>query len=201
MKHTRLLFATLILSLSTAVSLFADAAAPVEETMRKNSIKIRGAAFYPQGSLTRKIYGNFWPEGSIEYDYQFFRHWAVFANGAVTHKSGHSVGVGHKTRITLVPTTVGINAKIGGSSWFHPYLGIGVGAAYVHFFNDSDFIPKHTHKWGFASFYQAGMEFDVNKWFFVDVLAAYRFNWFGFNNMSHRQTGGLDLGAGLGFRF
>jgi outer membrane protein W len=205
MKITSAILVALPLACSTLIaSLHADAAAkPTEEvSTSKNSLKVRGAAFFPQGSVIRDIYGTVWPEGSIEYSYLFCKHWAAFVNGAVTHESGHSIGQHQKTRMTLVPATIGVNAKFGCSSWFHPYLGVGVGAAYANFYNDSDFLTKHVHKWGFASFYQGGLEFDIKKWFFIDLFAAYRFNWFGFNSdQSNRQTGGADLGAGLGFRF
>lgn len=202
MKKHQIALSGLLLCVTAFSSLQADAAAAPEEPMaRKNSFKIRGAAFYPQGSLTRQIYGNFWPEGSIEYDYQFKKHWAAFANVAYTRKGGHSVGEGDKTTATLVPLTVGVNAKFGGSSWVHPYLGIGIGGAYAHFFNDSNFVKKHVNRGGFASIAQGGVELDFKKYFFVDLFAAYRFNWFAFNKHPHRLTGGADIGGGLGFRF
>ncbi|MBI2743036.1 MAG: hypothetical protein HYX48_03885 [Chlamydiales bacterium] len=168
---------------------------------RKNSLKFRAAAFYPQGSLTRQIYGRYWPEGSIEFDHLFSKHWAFFLNGAYTRRNGHSIGEREKTTITLVPVTLGINAKFGGRC-VHPYLGLGVGGAYAHFFNDSSFVKRYENKWGVASIAQAGIEFDLRECLFFDLFAAYRFNWFAFNHHHpHRLTGGGDVGASIGFRF
>lgn len=167
---------------------------------KHNSIKIRGSAFYPQGSLVRRVYDNWWPEGSLEYNY-IWKHWSIFVNAAVSHKSGHAPG-GAKTSITLVPVTVGCNAQIGGSSWFHPYIGIGIGGVYANI--DVPHFVKRSEEsqFGAASIVQAGMEFDVTKWMFFDIFGDYRFNWFSFNSdVSHTQTGGFNVGAGIGFRF
>lgn len=165
----------------------------------RNSFKIRGAAFFPQGSLTKRIYGKVWPEGSLEYNYKWGCCFSLFVNGAVTGKKGHSIGLGNSTRIVLVPLTIGINARFG-SSWVHPYLGIGVGGAYAHIHNHSSFVKRNTNHWGFASLFQVGVELDCNSWFFIDLFGDYRWNRFHFNKQSSRQTGGFDVGAGLGFR-
>lgn len=193
---------------STSVLVKAEAATenkpkPISVTERKkNDLKIRAAAFYPQGSLTRNIYGRFWPEGSLEYDYLCSRHFSLFLNGAYARKDGHSLGERHKTTITLLPMTIGANAWLGSSSWWHPYLGIGIGTVYAHIHNFSPYVKQSQSYWGFASLFQAGMEFDVTKCLFFDLFADYRFNWFEFNkDRSRAQTSGVDLGAGLGFRF
>jgi hypothetical protein len=169
--------------------------------MQKNNLKIRAAAFFPQGVLTRQIYHKFWPEGSIEYNYSFFRHISCFANGAVTGMNGHSRGVRHNTTIIVVPVTFGIN-KLWGSSWWHPYVGFGVGFAYAHIHNVHSCVRKYENHWGFASLFQTGVELDVSRSFYMDLFAAYRFNWFHFNvHHNIRATGGLDLGFGGGYRF
>lgn len=171
------------------------------ETVRKNSFKFRAAAFYPQGEIVREIYGNFWPEGSIEYAHLISKHWAFFINGAYTRKNGHSIGERQKTTATLIPLTAGFNVKFGGAS-VHPYLGLGVGGAYANFSNHSNFVKKHPHYWGVASIGQIGIEFDLKERLILDIFAAYRFNWFTFNREHpHRLTGGADVGASLGFRF
>jgi hypothetical protein len=110
-----------------------------------NSLKIRGAAFFPQGHLTKKIYGNTWAEGSLEYNYFWRRAFSLFVNGAATWKSGHSIGLKHSTSIVVVPVTIGVNGHFGSSSWVHPYLGVGVGGAYAHITNHSSFVKKHAN--------------------------------------------------------
>jgi hypothetical protein len=164
-----------------------------------HSFKIRASALFPQGGIVRKIYGHAFPEGSVEYDYNW-RHFSVFVNAAATGKSGHSIGLRDSTTLVVVPVTIGMNARFG-SSWVHPYLGIGIGAAYAHIRNHNSFVPKNSNKGGFASLYQAGIEFDCNSWFFIDLFFDYRWNWFDFNKKASRQTGGIDTGLGFGFRF
>jgi hypothetical protein len=173
---------------------------PPLKPCRPNSFKIRGAAFFPQGQLTKKIYGNTWAEGSLEYNYYWRRAFSVFVNGAATGKSGHGIGIKHSTSIVVVPVTIGVNGHFG-SSWVHPYLGVGVGAAYAHITNHYRFVKERANKGGFASLYQAGIEFDCNSRVFIDLFADYRWNWFDFNKQSSRQTGGFDVGLGLGFQF
>ncbi len=167
----------------------------------KNSLKIRGAAFYPQGSLTRKIYDRFWPEGSLEYDYLWHRHYSTFVNGGFTRKTGHSIGRHHKTIIDLAPATLGLNVWLDNLCSWRPYIGVGVGAAYAHFHDFSPYVKQVQNKWGFASIVQIGMEVDFCESFFFDAFADYRFNWFDFNRRGKNLTGGADLGAGLGFHF
>jgi hypothetical protein len=170
--------------------------------IKNNKIKIRAAGLYPQGSLTRDIYGNFLPEGSLEYDYSRCHNYAFFINGAYARKGGHSIGKSHHTTMTLVPVTVGINALPGNFSWWHPYLGIGLGAAYAHFHNSDVYVREKRSYVGFASLFQVGMEFDVTQCFFFDLFLDYRFNWFGFNqNQWNTLIGGVDFGGGIGFSF
>ncbi len=205
--------AAALLSVSSAMVLTkAEAAAGEKATsvedvndakeIRKNRIKMRASAFYPQGSLTREIYGNWFPVGSLEYDYLYGRHLSFFVNGAYTRKNGHSTAEAYKTTITLVPVTVGVNAQLGNSSWWRPYLGAGIGAAYSHFHNYSPYVKQHRSYFGFASIIQTGMEFNITKWFFLDLFTSYRFNWFDFNKDNSKSlTGGVDLGIGLGVKF
>lgn len=169
-----------------------------------NSFKIRGAAFYPQGSLTRRIYDNWWPEGSLEYNNIGDRCWSPFLNVAYTYKNGRSVGSagGDKTSINLIPMTVGINFWLRNFSCWRPYIGAGIGAAYVHMHDESPYVKRNINQWGFASLVQVGTEFDIVEWMFFDVFVGYRWNWFDFNrHRSNAETGGLNIGGGIGLRF
>lgn len=190
----------------------AEAAIAKEETFienvddaikfQKNKIKARIGGLWPQGSLTREIYGNVWPEVSLEYNYQYRQHLSFFINGAYFRKSGHSTRGAYKTTMTLFPITMGVNVRFGNSSCWHPYLGFGVGSAYFHFHNFSPYVKKHGSYFGFASIIQTGVEFNITKYFFLDLFASYRYNWFNFNkNISKSLTGGVDLGVGLGVVF
>lgn len=181
----------------------------VEPEKKKPAFALKGrvAAFRPQSDSFRQIYGNFWPEYSGEFDWYFHPRFSLFTNAAFAAKSGKSLGLRDLTRAYFVPVTVGINWQYGDpKNFFHPYLGAGVGAIYTHFKNDSPYVQGVIVRWGLASLFQAGIELDLTRLFFLDLFASYRLNWVHFTKhpgvTTHQdQTGGLQLGAGLGVRF
>jgi hypothetical protein len=161
---------------------------------KKNSLKARAAFFQPTGEHIRHTYGNWWGEYSGEYNRYFHRQWSFFINGAYTKKHGR-----HHNSLYLVPVTLGVNARLGRFSFWHPYIGLGVGAVYGHW---EDHHKGAKSRGGLATLAQAGMEFDLCRWLFLDLFGAYRWNWFHLNSTrKHNLAGGWTAGAGLGVRF
>ncbi len=171
------------------------------------SLKGRVAAFRPQERVLRKIYKDFWPEYSIEFDCRFHPHFSTFANVAYTSKSGHSTGLHNRTSAYFIPITAGakgyfLNPKL----FYQPYVGVAVGAVYTHFRDHSSFVKPTTIRWGFSSLFQAGITLDIKDGFFFDAFTSYRLNWIHFEKhngvTTHQvQTGGLQFGGGFGYHF
>ena len=183
-----------------------SAPAPLPTPRKKWSIKGRGAFFFPQSDRMRAIYGNHYGEYSTEADYAFLDRYAAFLNVGFSHARGHSLGFRDSTTMMLIPMVAGMNFRFGHSNRWHPYLGAGVGTAYIYFKDSSPFVAKHTHAWGFASLAQGGIEWDLLSWMFLDLFGGYRWNWFHFHHVGgvqrqHTQTGGWQVGGGIGFRF
>jgi hypothetical protein len=155
----------------------------------KNSVKARAAVFEPTDSKIRRNCGEWWAEYSGEYNRYFHPQWSFFINGAFATK--HSS--------YLIPVTLGVNARLGQVSFWHPYIGLGIGGVYGHLQHHG---KGHQSSGGLAALAQAGMEFDLGRWFFLDLFGTYRWNWFHLNSTrKHTLAGGWVAGGGLGVRF
>ncbi|MFZ4772875.1 MAG: hypothetical protein ACOYK9_02660 [Chlamydiia bacterium] len=162
------------------------------------TVKGRIAAFVPQGGITREIYGSVFPEYSLEVDYFLKQNWSLFFNGSFYHQSGYPVGSSNKSKVTLVPLIIGglLDKQY---PWGKPYFGFGMGTAYINVNNNSPIVANAV-EWGFASLLEAGVEAHFACHWLVDGFMAYRFNAFTFNN-TDAQTGGFQIGGGVGYEF
>ncbi len=170
------------------------------------SIKARGAYFWPQAHALRSRYGKHFADYSLELAYLLSRRWSVFLNGSIYHKHGHTKISRKKTNLTAIPLTLGINFYLHRSLVWRPYVGVGGGAAYVRFRDRSLFHKEVVSRWGEASFAQLGLEMNLTQRCIIDLFGGYRKNWVSFpksqsHHHHHIQTGGWELGAGIGSRF
>lgn len=177
-------------------------------------VEVRAAYFSPQDSRMRKIYGSGFAEWELEAALPLGCYWDCacgfdgFVNVAYYQKSGTST-----CRLVKDSTTVknwafnfGVLREFDTCTCFRPYLGLGFGGVHVDFHDRSDYVKKHNDQWGVATLVKTGVKVDVMCNVFVDVFVDYTYHWFKFDKKHCREnrnvnTGGVLVGAGIGYRF
>jgi opacity protein-like surface antigen len=133
--------------------------------------------------------------------------WVGWANLSFYEKTGKSTCLHDGTHIKNGAFNMGAKYYFCHTDGYRPYLGLGIGFAYVNFRDHSSGVRTHIHKWGPALLVKAGLEIDLAHNFFADLFADYSSNWFGNTHSRHCvkthhvNTGGGNFGLGLGYRF
>lgn len=178
-------------------------------------IEARAAYFYPQEKRIRDLYGkngfaNYQIEAAMPFDYLNDCYcscdWDLFTNVGYYEKSGHTSCLNSRTTVNNWTINFGVKRYFDMCECFRPYLGLGIGAAYVKFHDRSDFVRQHTNEWGFALLAKSGIIYDITCNFFLDAFIDYSYEWYDFKKKScvstkNVNTGGLKTGLGLGYRF
>jgi len=184
-------------------------------------LEARVAYLYFQDSRNiRDIYGHGTVEYELEADLPFdsilgcgcgFEGWDGFLNLAYYQKTGRSTCEfeHNHTRVRNFAFNFGLLHEF--ETCFscyslRPYLGFGVGAVNVEFHDHSEFVKKHTNKWGVAILAKSGVKYDITCSFFVDLFLDYTYHWYHFHkrhcaSVHNVNTGGLLIGGGIGYKF
>lgn len=190
-------------------------------TAQAIDVQGRVAYFIPQNHHIRSIYADGLPEYEVEIAAplnsfnclcQCDDNLTGWTNFSIYEKKGSSCQT-CKTKITNWALNFGVKRYFADClpcffDDFRPYLGFGIGFAHVKFRDHSPYVRNnHNGKYGFALLAKFGLEYQITCNLFLDLFADYSGNWFNANrsneNGSNRNinTGGLKLGAGLGYRF
>ena len=157
---------------------------------------VRMAAFYPQGSLFRSIYGNWQVDYELEIGKIFLKNYEAWANINFLTTSGQTI-LGNST------TFKNCNISVGGKYIFRfkeiwkLYLGLGINDALVYAHNYSSYVKKHVHKNGVGGVFKLGVYVEPMDHLFIDVFADYLYQPIHFDHW--QQIGGLKIGSGVGF--
>lgn len=166
-------------------------------------LKFRAAYFYPIEGLFREIYTRNLCEYQLELSKDIVGPTTAWVNVGWFTKSGRSIGLNDKTRISLVPVSFGFNYKFCLTDCMNVYLGAGVSYVNVRIHDDSDFVHRHTNKGSWGGVIKTGIQYFFTQSLFGDVFADYQYNKLnvsGFNRHD-AQVGGYKIGAGIGVRF
>lgn len=170
------------------------------------SAEIKVGYFIPTNELFRKIYGG----GGIynlELSTPVWDCVEAWAGVGYFTQTGHSIGLGDPTHITIVPITLGLKYYFPLTNFFDGYVGIGAQANYLHMHDQSPFVIEHISKWGIGGIAKAGVICYLENCFFLDFFVDYSFCRIPFHrtdNIVIRNTGdisGFSVGTGLGYDF
>lgn len=176
-------------------------------------VEARVAYFLPQDSTMRDLYGkNGLPEYEIEVSTpltvccETLCNWDAFANVSYFYGKGHTSCLRYHTDVNNWAFNVGLKRFFDTCTCFKPYLGLGIGFAYVDFNDRSEFVKQHRDQWGFALLAKSGIRYDLTCNLYADLFVDYAFNWFRFHNSGcsssrNLDTGGVKVGLGLGYGF
>lgn len=193
-------------------------------TVEGLDVQGRVAYFIPQDHHIRSIYSDGLPEYEVEIAAPLNSCSCLcecnddltgWANFSIYQKKGHSIGCSdfrYATKVTNWALNFGLKRYFSGClpcffDNLRPYLGLGIGVARVKFHDHSPYVRNHVEKYGFALLAKLGFEYQITCNLFLDLFADYSGNWFdspssnSCNSTRCINTGGLKLGAGLGYRF
>lgn len=166
------------------------------------SAQARVSYLYPSDSLMRDIYGCGWVDYQVEGEYYCNCRYSVFANISFYNENGNSTCLKYRTKVDLFTYTVGLKKYFLSCSCFKPYLGLGIGGAFVEFKDESTFVNENTSRSGFSLLAKSGIEYSLSRCISIDCFVDYNVNRFSFDHYkgvtsNEVQTGGLKLGVGL----
>ena len=165
----------------------------------------KAAYFYPTHHRFRDIHsgGGLY---SIEASMQTWDQLYSWASVGYFQESGSSIGEKRKTKIQMVPLTLGLKYILP-TKCLSPYLGAGLLVSYVDIRNHSPYVRKKDSKWGVGGICKLGCLADISQSFFIDVFCDYSYLKVTFGDhhqkvLRHKtDLSGLSFGGGLGYRF
>ena len=170
--------------------------------------EVRAAYYHPTSKKFRDIYGG---SGiyNVELSLETWCNFYPFISAGYYRESGRSIGERNKTTLTMVPLGIGLKYLFCPCSCYHPYLGAGFAASWMHTRDSSPFIHKTTKKWGFGGVFKVGVLAFFTDCFFVDGFIDYTYMKVHFSGsrssplvfLSDADLSGFAFGLGIGFAF
>jgi hypothetical protein len=161
-------------------------------------VDMRIAAFYPQSSLFREIYGNWQVDYELEVGTVFFRSYELWAHADWMSTNGNS-SLGSSTSFSDFNVSLGGKYLFRFGPMYTLYLGLGVNGAFVSVNNSSEFVKGTVNKEGIGGVGKLGFYFEPVPYFYVDLFADYLYQQIHFHKWE--QVGGIKIGGGFGFCF
>lgn len=170
--------------------------------------ELRAGYFYPTSNLLRKIYHYGGVEGEIESTGAIDEDWQGWGNVGYFARKGRSLGLGDKTRVSIVPISAGVKYLLWPCECIRPYVGAGIAYTYLNTWDDSDFVRRHVKKGTIGFVIKSGAYVDLSCNFFLDCFLDYYYQRMNFHSdpdagvQRHSvDVGGFKAGVGLGYAF
>lgn len=170
-------------------------------------LQLRGAGFYPEDHLMRRVYEDVSDEYELEIG--FFRNpcFSPWFNISYFEEKGHSTCRKKHTEIISHSLSIGIKRYYSFRECCKPYFGVGIGAGYVKFYDRAFYVDKNISKWGPLIIAKSGVQCDLGCRFFIDLFADYSYNPINGGKCKKGiktrdvNIGGLKFGLGIGYHF
>lgn len=175
------------------------------------SIETSISGFFPTNRTLQKIYGHAWPDVALRADYiQPFcvvPQLSFFGQVDYLFQKGHALVTREDTRIQLIPLTVGIKWIQRVNNYVEVYAGAAPKYYFMRIGNDSDFVPRKSHKNGCGGYATIGIFLFPEEQFIVDLFCSYSYMNFKAPASTLAYTGfrtdvsGFNVGVALGWDF
>jgi len=170
-------------------------------------VEAKAAYFYPFNDTFRDIYGNGGGMYGGEATFKVCNNFYGWVSGDYFRKDGSSIGENDPTTIEIVPIGLGVKQFFPcGCTDF--YLGAGILTTYLHMRDDSPFVIPSTTKWGVGAIGKAGLIYNINKSFFLDLFLNVSYTRIDFHDTNDdtvirhdADLSGCFIGGGIGYRF
>lgn len=171
-------------------------------------VEVRGAGVYNASERFRRIYSQWVPEVQVEVAKNVCDNLFAWVNVGYLWKTGHSSLFHHKTNLTLVPITFGLNYVQPITCLISMYFGGGAAYSFLHIHDHSDYVKQHISRQGWGGVLKSGFQINPREGFFIDIFADYLFQHFRRPHEDRRgvktqgaNLDGIRVGAGIGTRF
>jgi len=171
------------------------------------TLAFKPSYFWPQDHVFRDIHDGGYLS-LLEFTYTFYKGLGIFAESGYFYSHSHvtSVDIRASTSVTQVPSTIGLIYAYSIYSFWDIYAKIGPNLLYT---KTEINIPglKHTiHKNTFGGTFGLGTRFKLYESWFIDIFATYLYDHKEVHDYDagvtfRRYLGGIQTGAGLGYRF
>lgn len=168
-------------------------------------VEMRAAWLVPKSHTMRNTYGKGFPEYGIELGIPLNRCFTVFSNLTYYEATGHST-FNYKSTVENWSLTFG--GKYYFQPWWlcRPYFGLGAGAGYIRFSDESPYVKSQVDRIGWAFLAKIGTEICFSRYFYIDLFADYSPYYYSFKNKKgisgHKiNAGGAKAGAAFCIRF
>ncbi len=137
-----------------------------------------------------------------------FRVWKplyLYAAAEYIGANGRTLGGHERTKIRLVPLSLGLQYILLITYDLKYYLTAGPRAFHFHQKNHSRGLPSTVNKWGCGGFFNTGFMYHLSEHIIIDFFGEYSYGRMHFKTDrgnvkgNSLQVGGLTLGAGIGY--
>jgi len=172
-------------------------------------IEARDSAFFPLSSKIRKIYAKVLNDVELELGAALRNNWRLWFDAGYVFKSGHSLGLHHRTKMQMVPFALGasyIFCNVLPS--FDVFLGLGATYSFIKFHDHSEITHPIIIKKDFGAIAKSGFYYHFTNHAYGTMFVEYLFQRFHFNQHNTNAVkwhdvhmDGLKLGLGIGWLF
>lgn len=216
MKHSRKSLIFCFFIFVTSHYLHADL--PIFFCAEGSRIEFRTSFFYPTSSNFRKIFSDGGTDYQLTGSLPIFRQESAYAKGInlwggvdYFSKTGRSAGLENKTRIQMMPVTLGLkyfSPAIGETLPFSFYAAAGMKYYFIHTHNSGIGIKKAISRNGMGGVVEAGCLTFFDDHLFLDLFVSYSFKSFYPPSLSNpavqgikMDVSGINVGTGIGYHF
>lgn len=170
-------------------------------------VELKTGYFFFSDSKMRKIFDRGGEDIQLAGSFCIYRNFQLYTSAGYISRHGRSLHGYQKTRLNMIPVSVGIKPVFCLNNQVDLYATIGPRYLYVHQHNDSSYVNKKITRNGIGMFLGTGLLLRPCDGFVVDVFAEYSYARLHYH--SHRrnveghsaQFGGFTVGGGLGYSF
>lgn len=175
------------------------------------TIAAKFAAYFPLERRARKVFHNALPNFEVEVATTWC-DWQPWFNVGYIWDNGRSRGCHEKTRLSVVPLSLGVNYIIPMCNCIDAYIGAGAVYSFLRTRDHSDFVRNHhPHRNAWGAIVKAGFYYNYSECVFFEGFVDYVYTHFHFKR--HRDEddlfvtrhdvnlSGIKLGVGVGFKF
>jgi hypothetical protein len=174
------------------------------------AVEGRVAYFRPSSKKVQEIYGDGWADYQIEISKGFGENWRAWLGVSGFEKSGHSLGFHDKTKLSLIPVTLGAKYLFCLDACTKLYVGAGICYSSLSIKDHSNYVHEHISKGRVGGLFQVGVYYVFTEHFFADIFVDYLYQRFDFSK-SHDYSqyverhdlnlSGFKVGGGIGIKF
>jgi hypothetical protein len=175
------------------------------------SVEARINCFSPESRKVRAIYGQKWADYQLQFNYTYDEQWTLFTAINGFSRKGHSLGYqSHKTRLRLLPLSLGVEYSFKLIPCLDYYVGAGASYSFLRIHDHSHFVHEHIYKNAFGGIFKTGVKYFLDRRVFIDLGVDYFYQHFHFK--THHDSdhyvkrhslnmSAFKAGLGLGINF